>query len=457
MPDGQAGSTRDAVVRAEADAQATDQRLLRRVRWRLALWSGGATLLVLLALGFAIWMSVRDALATGGIGEARARAGAVATYIEGGGRYAEAPLAITMTGKGSSTYAFLGFPEDGAEPQMVGPRPFDPPVLPDTAAVGRALVSGLEVQELNVDGTPWRIVTERRYVEGGIPYAIQVFQDRSAEQRALDTLAFVLVLGGLLALAGAMVVGAFYAGRALVPIRASLADRRLALRRQREFAADASHELRTPLTVVRSSVEHLRLHPDARVADVGSALDDIDAEVAHLSSLVEDLLLLARADSGALDLALQPCELGDVAAEAAAALMSPAAARDVSITIDPEPVMVSGDPKRLRQLVTILVDNAVRHSPGGSTVEVTVRRDREAAVLRVADHGSGIRPDDLPHVFDRFWRAPGEHGGGAGLGLAIAAAIVTRHGGRVGVVNAPAGGAVFTVTLPIEGAAQLTD
>jgi signal transduction histidine kinase len=90
-------------------------------------------------------------------------------------------------------------------------------------------------------------------------------------------------------------------------------------------------------------------------------------------------------------------------------------------------------------------------------VEVTVRRDREAAVLRVADHGSGIRPDDLPHVFDRFWRAPGEHGGGAGLGLAIAAAIVTRHGGRVGVVNAPAGGAVFTVTLPIEGAAQLTD
>lgn len=455
MPDGQSGSTRDEVARAEADGQVADQRLLRRVRWRLALWSGGATLVVLLALGVAIWVSVRDALATGGIGEARARADAVATYVDAGGVYERAPLGVILTGRGSSTYAFLGFPEDGKDPVIFKSEFFTPPVPPDTAAVGRALASGLEVQELTVDGTPWRIVTERRYVNQGIPYAIQVFQDRSAEQRALDTLALVLVLGGLLALAGAMVVGAFYAGRALVPIRASFTDRRLALRRQREFAADASHELRTPLTVVRSSIEHLRLHPDARVADVGSALDDIDAEVAHLSSLVEDLLLLARADSGALDLALQPCELGDVAAEAAAALMSPAAARGVAIVIDPAPVMVSGDPTRLRQLVTILVDNAVRHSPSGTDVEVTVRRDRETAVLRVVDHGSGIRPDDLPHVFDRFWRAPGETAGGAGLGLAIAAAIVTRHGGRIGVADAPAGGAVFTVTLPVEGAPTL--
>jgi signal transduction histidine kinase len=88
-------------------------------------------------------------------------------------------------------------------------------------------------------------------------------------------------------------------------------------------------------------------------------------------------------------------------------------------------------------------------------VTVTVRHDRDTAVLTVADQGPGIRPDDLPHVFDRFWRAPGETAGGAGLGLAIAAAIVTRHGGRIGVANAPAGGAVFTVTLPVEGAPAL--
>jgi signal transduction histidine kinase len=288
-------------------------------------------------------------------------------------------------------------------------------------------------------------------MRSGEPYVIQVFQDRAAEQRALETLTLVLVGGGLLALVGAIVVGAFYAERALVPIRQSLADRRAALQRQREFAADASHELRTPLTIVRSSVEHLRRHPETPVRDVGSALDDIDAEVIHLSTLVDDLLLLARADSGALDLSRQPLELGDLATEAAAALSAPAEGRGVRVQVDPEPVMVHGDPVRLRQLITILVDNAVRHSPRPGVVDVTIRRDREDAVLTVLDQGPGIPPDDLPRVFDRFWRGAAESDSGAGLGLAIAAAIVTRHEGRIGVANRPGGGAAFTVVLPVAG------
>ena len=449
MADGQPGPpSRLAGTDAEADAK--DARLLLRVRWRLALWSGGATLIVLLALGLAIWVTVRDSLASGGIAEARARAAAVAEYIEAGGGAATAPLAITMTGRGSSTYAFLAFPEDGAgEAKMFGAENFAAPVPPDQVAVGRAFGSGLDIEELTVDGAPWRIVTERRSFGDGIPYAIQVFQDRAAEQRALDTLALVLVGGVILALVGAMIVGAFYAGRALVPIRQSLADRRLALLRQREFAADASHELRTPLTVVRSSVEYLRSHADAPVREVGPALDDIEAEVAHLSALVDDLLLLARADSGALDLSLQPVELGDLAAEAAAAQMMPAAGRDVAVRIDPEPVMVSGDPLRLRQLVTILVDNAIRHSPPGGTVDVNVRRGRDHGVLTVLDRGPGIAADDLPRVFDRFWGASAETAVAAGLGLAIAAAIVDRHGGRIEVANRPEGGAAFTVQLPV--------
>jgi two-component system OmpR family sensor kinase len=283
----------------------------------------------------------------------------------------------------------------------------------------------------------------------GTPYVIQVVQSRAAEQRSLDTILAVLVVGGAAALLVSIALGALYAGRALVPIRQSLADRRSALQRQREFAADASHELRTPLTVVRSSVEHLRSHPARSVAEVGTALDDIDAEVSHLSTLVDDLLLLARADSGALDLALGPVELGDLAAEAAAALATPAAARDVRVEIDPEPAMIQGDPVRLRQLVTILVDNALRHSPAGSAVQVIVRRERDVATLLVLDHGPGVPAEDLARVFDRFWRAPGEDGGGAGLGLAIAAAIVARHGGRIGVANRPVGGAAFTVQLPL--------
>jgi len=450
MPDGEADQPDRTRADVEAETRAHDGRLLRRVRGRLALWSGGATLVVLLALGLAIQLTVRDSLTSGAIAEALARADAVARYVERGGPLPEAPLAITMTGRGSSTYAFLAIPRAGLDPRILQASDFEAPVPPDAAAVARAFEVGRDILERTIEGAPWRILTERR-MRSGEPYVIQVFQDRAAEQRALETLTLVLVGGGLLALVGAIVVGAFYAERALVPIRQSLADRRAALQRQREFAADASHELRTPLTIVRSSVEHLRRHPETPVRDVGSALDDIDAEVTHLSTLVDDLLLLARADSGALDLSRQPLELGDLATEAAAALSAPAEGRGVRVQVDPEPVMVHGDPVRLRQLITILVDNAVRHSPRPGVVDVTIRRDREDAVLTVLDQGPGIPPDDLPRVFDRFWRGAAESDSGAGLGLAIAAAIVTRHEGRIGVANRPGGGAAFTVVLPVAG------
>ena len=148
------------------------------------------------------------------------------------------------------------------------------------------------------------------------------------------------------------------------------ANQRVALRRQREFAADASHELRTPLTVIRSSVEYLERHRDEPVASVGSALDDIDDEVRHMTSIVEDLLLLARSDSGAVALEHVPVDLGDVAADGASAMGKPATDRGVRVEVDPQPAVVAGDPARLRQLVMILVDNAIRHSPTDGRVGV---------------------------------------------------------------------------------------
>ena len=108
-----------------------------------------------------------------------------------------------------------------------------------------------------------------------------------------------------------------------------------------------------------------------------------------------------------------------------------------------------GDPARLRQLVTILVDNAIRHSPRGGAVGVTVRTASGMASVEVSDDGPGIRAEDMPHVFDRFWRAPGAPSGGTGLGLSIARWIVERHGGRIGVANRAGGGAAFRVELPV--------
>jgi signal transduction histidine kinase len=110
--------------------------------------------------------------------------------------------------------------------------------------------------------------------------------------------------------------------------------------------------------------------------------------------------------------------------------------------------MLLGDPARLRQLVMILVDNAVRHSPRGGHVDVTVRSSGTLASIEVADEGPGVREEDKAHVFDRFYRAPGAPSGGTGLGLAIARWIVERHGGRIGVANRDPHGAVFRVELP---------
>ena len=242
--------------------------------------------------------------------------------------------------------------------------------------------------------------------------------------------------------------GALYASRALVPIRDSLTAQRAALRRQREFAADASHELRTPLTVIRSSVELLRRSAARPVAEVGDALADIDAEVQQLTGLVDDLLLLARSDSGAVALERVPLQLDDVAAEAAAALAKPAADAGVRIEVDPAPTPTVGDPARLRQLVTILLDNAIRHSPRESTVTLAIRPFPDGAGLAVEDAGPGVRPEDRDRVFDRFWRAPGAPAGGTGLGLAIARWIAEHHDGSIAVHASEAGGARFEVRLP---------
>jgi two-component system sensor histidine kinase CiaH len=239
----------------------------------------------------------------------------------------------------------------------------------------------------------------------------------------------------------AAAAGWIYATRALVPIRESL-------RRQREFAADASHEFRTPLTVIRASLDDLNRHRNEPVAAVGTALEDIRDEVDHLTALVGDLLLLARTDSGVAETDPVPIDLAEVAEEAVRSVTGIAEANGVRIVLDPEPVPLVGDPLRLRQLVTILADNAIAHSPSGTQVTVRVAREGDGAMIRVDDQGPGVRPEDMPHVFDRFWRAPGAPAGGTGLGLAIAAWISTRHGGRIGVMNNPGGGARFEVHLP---------
>ena len=463
MPDGILSPTETTAP--ELAAEASDIRLARHVRRNLVLWSGGSTLVILAALAVALYVAVAGSLANSATAQLDARFNQVRSSLTGVLPDPDdtGPYGFAFSGGGSGTIALAV----DSNNQVLAPRGFHvPPGLPDMGAVAAARADGRDIRTQTLTSnafgpagttttvqTPVRILTQNVVLTGGPTYTVQVVGDRIAEDRTLAIMLVVLVVGGLVVVLVAFGFGTVYARRALVPIRESLANQRLALRRQREFAADASHELRTPLTVIRSSVDYLERHRDEPVATVGSALEDIDDEVRHMTSIVADLLLLARSDSGAVALEHVPVDLGDVAADGASAMGKPATDRGVRVFVDPQPAVVSGDPARLRQLVMILVDNAIRHSPADGRVKVSVRAEGNGASLIVEDDGPGIRPEDLPHLFERFYRAQGAPGGGTGLGLAIASWIVERHGGRIEVANRAEGGARFAVSLPATGGA----
>ena len=449
MPDG-APSPVDLEAQ-DAPTLAADARLLERVWRNLTLWSGGTTLLILLTLSAVLYAAVAGSLQNAGVEQLDHR-------FDRETRQRPDPDDDSRLGFvfGDATYALA---LDASGTPILRPGAHLPAGFPYQPGVDAASQGGRDVQTTTIGQTPVRVLTQEIVVDGST-YTLQIVQDRTVEQQTLQIMLAILLIGGLVVIVVAFGFGTVYARRALVPIRESLTGQRAALRRQREFAADASHELRTPLTVIRSSVEHLERHRSEPVESVGSALVDIDDEVRHMTAIVEDLLLLARSDSGAVQLEHLPVDLSDVVAEGASSMTKPAADHGVTIEVATAPTVVTGDAVRLRQLVVILVDNAIRHSPAGGRIGVQVASAAGTpgtAVILVEDQGSGIAEADLPHLFERFYRAPGAPGGGTGLGLAIAAWIVDRHGGRITAENRPEGGARFRATLPARGAPPMPD
>jgi two-component system, OmpR family, sensor histidine kinase CiaH len=433
---------------SRAAEPSADGKLVRRVRWRLLAWSGGSTLVVLIGLGSLLYTAVAGSLAAAGRQQLADRAAKLTMSLKASTDIVTPPFGITndaeqpgvvIGGSTSGTLAVILTPDN----LMVGgPQPAS--ALIEPVAIEAAKQNGQAVvTETTIAAVPVRVLTTPIYTLKGT-YVVQVLGDRTEEQRTLGVLIVVLVGGGLVAVLLSLGFGWVYADRALVPIRD-------AMRRQREFAADASHELRTPLAIVKGSIDHLRRHRDRSVGEVGEALDDLEAGADRLTALVEDLLVLARTDSGAVELVIGATDLGEIALDAVGELAPIAGRAGVEIRIDAEPVPLDADSARLRQLVVVLVDNAIRHaSAGGRSVDVFVRLAAGQAVLLVDDDGPGIREEDLPRIFDRFWRAADAPAGGTGLGLAIASWIVERHGGTIAAANRPDGpGARFEVRLPL--------
>ena len=219
---------------------------------------------------------------------------------------------------------------------------------------------------------------------------------------------------------------------------------------RRQMTADIAHDLRTPLSVILGYSEALA---DGKLPGTPETYDAMHRQAQHLNRLIEDLRTLSLADAGQLSLVRRPVEPRGLLEHTALAYLPAAEARGVRLTlesIDAPPIMV--DPDRILQVLGNVVSNAIRHTPEGGNVVLSAVRDGRYAVLRVRDSGPGIPAEDLPHIFDRFYRGDKMRSpdGASGLGLAIARSLVEAHEGRIAVENAP-GGALFAIFLPLIG------
>jgi heavy metal sensor kinase len=219
---------------------------------------------------------------------------------------------------------------------------------------------------------------------------------------------------------------------------------------RRRLVADASHELRSPLTAMRAELD-VAIREEQRSPSERAALRSVREDVDRMSRVTDNLLTLARADTGHLELLRGDIDLDDVVQAAVDPLLALAAAKGVGVTVTGDPAHVSADPHRMHQAVTNLVENAIKYTPSGGAVQVsTWQRDGEAGVT-VSDNGIGIPAQARDHVFDRFFRVDrsrSRESGGSGLGLAICYEIAAAHRGRVWVESEEGAGSAFSIALP---------
>ena len=221
---------------------------------------------------------------------------------------------------------------------------------------------------------------------------------------------------------------------------------------QKKMVADVAHELRTPLTVMKSNLEAML---DGIIEPTNSELGELHDEVGRLSRMIEDLRLLSLADAGELPIIKQQVDIRQLLGTIVTRYTALAESREIELVLDETsvPLNIYADADKLQQAIRNLLENALHYTPLGGRVRVMAVQDKSKAQISIVDTGSGIQPEELESLFERFWRGDrsrNRNSGGSGLGLAIVQQIVELHGGRVTAVSPDGAGAVFTITLPLD-------
>jgi len=291
----------------------------------------------------------------------------------------------------------------------------------------------------------WSLRYMMRGEDGGTKIA---FLDVSGDISSIRNTIFLSILYCSLAIAAFIAVSLFLSGWALRPVEQ-------AWRQQKRFVADASHELKTPLTVILANIGILKSKEPGAIGEQTVWIENTEAEAKRMKVLVDDLLFLAKTDDAkntAATVAYDKVNLSDIFFSTALALESLAFERNVGLDtdgIDPN-VDVAGDMGQLRRLVGILLDNAIKYSAENSTITLTLARKQNKAILTVHNPGVSITPEDLEHLFERFYRADKSRSKeGYGLGLSIARSIVKTHKGTISVESTSDKGTTFTVEIPL--------
>jgi len=242
-------------------------------------------------------------------------------------------------------------------------------------------------------------------------------------------------------------LGYYLAQRALVPIKASWD-------KQQQFVTDASHELRTPIAVIKINTELLLHHPDRTIEEESLRIAGILKESTRMGKLVATLLTLARADSNQIEMDFGGVQLSDLLYDIIEQIQPIAEMKDIHIATEINSHMVvRGDREKLHQLFVILLDNAVKYTPGQGRITVTSHSKQGSVYVSIQDTGIGIRQEEIPFIFERFYRGDkvrSRDDGGSGLGLAIAKWIIEKHGGKIRVDSVKGEGTQFHVQLPLE-------